>query len=46
MERVINDYISREIVKDIVKDPALLPPSNEASLAEGGILDSQEAVHG
>jgi acyl carrier protein len=36
MESVINDYISREIVQD----PALLPLSNEASLLEGGILDS------
>ena len=36
MESVINDYISREIVQD----PALLPLKNEASLLEGGILDS------
>jgi acyl carrier protein len=36
MENVVNDYISREIVQD----PALLPLSNEASLLEGGILDS------
>ena len=36
MERVVNDYISREIVQD----PALLPLSNEAPLLDGGILDS------
>ena len=36
MESVVNDYISREIVQD----PALLPLSNNASLLEGGILDS------
>jgi acyl carrier protein len=36
MENFVNDYISREIVQD----PALLPLSNEASLLEGGILDS------
>jgi acyl carrier protein len=36
MERVINDYISREIIQD----RALLPLSNEESLLEGGILDS------
>src|ERR1700759_3935106 len=36
MESVINDYISREIVQN----PALLPLSNDASLLEGGILDS------
>lgn len=36
MESVVNDYISREIVQD----PALLPLSNDASLLEGGILDS------
>ena len=36
MESVINEYISREIVQD----PALLPLSNEASLLDGGILDS------
>lgn len=36
MEDVVNDYISREIVQD----PAQLPLSNEASLLEGGILDS------
>ena len=36
MESVVNDYISREIVQD----PAVLPLSNDASLLEGGILDS------
>ena len=36
MESVVNDYISREIIQD----PALLPLSNNASLLEGGILDS------
>jgi D-alanine--poly(phosphoribitol) ligase subunit 2 len=36
VETVINDYISREFVKD----PALLPLANEASLLETGILDS------
>jgi acyl carrier protein len=36
VESVVNDYISREIVQD----PALLPLSNDASLLEGGILDS------
>jgi acyl carrier protein len=36
VESVVNDYISREIVHD----PALLPLSNDASLLEGGILDS------
>ena len=35
MEDVVNGYIIREIVQD----PAL-PLSNEASLLEGGILDS------
>lgn len=36
VEKIINDYISREIIQD----PARLPLSNEASLLEGGILDS------
>jgi acyl carrier protein len=36
LESLVNDYISREIVQD----PALLPLSNDASLLEGGILDS------
>ncbi|MGH3150637.1 MAG: acyl carrier protein [Streptosporangiaceae bacterium] len=36
METIINDYISRELVRD----PALLPLANEASLLESGILDS------
>lgn len=36
METIINDYISRELVRD----PALLPLANEASLLESGIIDS------
>jgi acyl carrier protein len=36
METVINDYISREFVRD----PALLPMANDASLLDSGILDS------
>ena len=36
MEAVINDYISRELVRD----PALLPLKNATSLLETGILDS------
>ena len=36
MESVIGDYISREIVRD----PAQLPLSNETPLLEEGILDS------
>lgn len=36
METVINEYISRELVRD----PALLPLANETSLLETGILDS------
>jgi acyl carrier protein len=36
MESVINDYISREIVRGMTP----LSLSNEASLLEGGILDS------
>ena len=36
METVINDYISREFIRD----PALLPLADDASLLDGGILDS------
>ena len=36
MEVVINDYISRELVRD----PALLPLGNATSLTEAGVLDS------
>ena len=36
METIINDYISRELVRD----PALRPLPDEASLLESGILDS------
>ena len=36
METVINDYISREFVRD----PALLPLADDASLLDSGILDS------
>ena len=36
METVVNEYISRELVRD----PALLPLGNETSLVETGILDS------
>ena len=36
METVINDYISREFVRD----PALLPLADNASLLDSGILDS------
>lgn len=36
MERVINDYISQELVPDA----ALLPLSNDTSLLDSGILDS------
>ena len=36
METVINDYIGRELVRD----PALLPLADDASLLESGILDS------
>ena len=36
VETVINDYISRELVRD----PALLPLANETSLLDSGILDS------
>ena len=36
METVINDYISRELVRD----PALLPLANDTPLLETGILDS------
>ena len=36
METVINDYISREFVRN----PALLPLANETPLLDSGILDS------
>lgn len=36
METIINDYISREFVRD----PALLPLANDTSLLDSGILDS------
>ena len=36
METVINDYISREFVRD----PALLPLADGAPLLDSGILDS------
>jgi len=36
VERVINDYISRELVQD----PALLPLADETPLVDSGILDS------
>jgi acyl carrier protein len=36
VETIINDYISRELVRD----QALLPLANEASLLESGIIDS------
>jgi acyl carrier protein len=36
VETVINDYISREFVRD----PALLPLANETPLLDSGILDS------
>jgi acyl carrier protein len=36
METVINDYISRELVRD----PSLLPLAGETSLLDNGILDS------
>jgi acyl carrier protein len=36
METVINDYISREFVRN----PALLPLTDDASLLDSGILDS------
>jgi len=36
VETVINDYISRELVRD----PALLPLADDTSLLESGILDS------
>jgi acyl carrier protein len=36
VETVINDYISREFVRD----PELLPLANDASLLDSGILDS------
>jgi acyl carrier protein len=36
VETVINEYISRELVRD----PALLPLADEAPLLDSGILDS------
>jgi acyl carrier protein len=36
VEKVINDYISQELVPD----PALLPLANDTPLLESGILDS------
>jgi acyl carrier protein len=36
VETIINDYISREFVRD----PALLPLANDISLLDSGILDS------
>jgi acyl carrier protein len=36
VEKVINDYISQELVPD----PALLPLSDETPLLDSGILDS------
>jgi acyl carrier protein len=36
VETIINDYISREFVRD----PALLPLADETSLLDSGILDS------
>ena len=36
METVINDYISREFIRD----PALLPLADGTSLLDSGILDS------
>jgi acyl carrier protein len=36
VETVINDYISREFVRD----PALLPLADDVSLLDSGILDS------
>jgi acyl carrier protein len=36
VETVINEYISQELVRD----PALLPLSDEAPLLDSGILDS------
>ena len=40
MEAVINGYISSEIVQD----RELLPLANDASLLEGGILDSLSLI--
>jgi acyl carrier protein len=40
MEAVVNGYISSEIVQD----RELLPLANDASLLEGGILDSLSLV--
>ncbi|HEX6934413.1 MAG TPA: acyl carrier protein [Streptosporangiaceae bacterium] len=36
METIINDYISREVIRDA----GLLPLANDTSLLETGILDS------
>ena len=36
METIINEYISQELVRD----PALLPLSDETPLLDSGILDS------
>lgn len=36
MEAVINDFISKELIRD----PALLPLADRASLLDSGILDS------
>jgi acyl carrier protein len=36
METVINDYISRELVRD----PSLLPLAGDTSLLDNGVLDS------
>jgi acyl carrier protein len=36
MEKIINDYISQELVPD----PALLPLANDTALLDSGILDS------
>jgi len=36
VETIINDYISREFVRD----PALLPLADDANLLDSGILDS------
>ena len=41
METAINDYISRELVRD----PALLPLADETPLLENGILDSLTLLH-
>ena len=36
MEKIINDYVSKELVPD----PALLPLADETPLLDSGILDS------